>query len=116
MLSSLQTELIVVQPPPLFSYDLRYDISFLWPNSVIEPRGIVVSRREQMNQIEEYAVARLDFVQPVVNFTDLFCNTVQCDPKNGNSFLFEDTDHLSVQGSLLAIPLLQSAITAALSK
>ena len=113
-LSVLHTQVIIAQPPPRFAYDLRYDLSLLWPNSVTEPRGVVVSRRETINAIEQNATTGFDFVQPIVNFTDQFCDTNICDPKIGHEFMLEDDDHLSVDGSRLVVPQLQAAIAGAL--
>jgi peptidoglycan/LPS O-acetylase OafA/YrhL len=113
-LSDLHTQVIIAQPPPRFAYDLRYDLSLLWPNSVKEPRGVVVARREVINAIEQKATEGFDFVRPIVNFTDQFCNTNICDPKIGREFMLEDDDHLSVDGSRLVVPQLQAAIAGAL--
>jgi len=113
-LIDLHTQVIIVQPPPQFAYDLRYDLSLLWPNTVKEPRGVVVSRRETINAIEQNATAGFDFVRPVVNFTDQFCNENECDPKKDGKFMFEDNDHLSVDGSLYLVPQLQAAISGVL--
>lgn len=113
-LSDLHTQVIIAQPPPRFAYDLRYDLSLLWPNSVKEPRGVVVARREVINAIEQKATEGFDFVRPIVNFTDQFCNANICDPKIGREFMLEDDDHLSVDGSRLVVPQLQAAIAGAL--
>lgn len=113
-LSELRTQVIIAQPPPRFAYDLRYDLSLLWPNTVKEPRDIVIARREEINAIEQSASAEFDFVQPIVNFTDQFCNAEICDPKIGEKFMFEDNDHLSVDGSQLIASQLQEAIAKSL--
>ena len=76
VLSELSTQVIIAQPPPRFAYDLRYDLSLLWPNTVKEPRDIVIARREEINAIEQNAIAGFDFVQPIVSFTDQFCNAI----------------------------------------
>ena len=115
-LSRLNTPVVIVQPPPRFNYDLRYDLSLLWPNSVKESRVDVVSRREQMNEIEENAIVGFDFVQPIVNFTDRFCNGDICDPKINNKFMFEDNDHLSVDGSVYISDVIERAVSEALVK
>ena len=109
-LSRLETEVIIVQPPPRFNYDLRYDLSLLWPNSVRESRGDVFSRREKINEIEENAIVGFDFVRPIVNFTDWFCTVNICEPKLDGEFMLEDDDHLSVDGSQLVVPQLHEAI------
>ena len=113
-LASLHTQVIIVQPPPRFAYDLRYDLSLLWPNSVMEPRGVVVARRETINAIEEKAIEGFKFVQPIVNFTNQFCDVNICNPQIKNEFMLEDDDHLSVDGSFLVEGQLQGAMRAAL--
>ena len=113
-LTELNTQVIIAQPPPRFAYDLRYDLSLLWPNTVKEPRDVVVSRREAINAIEQNASAGFSFVRPIVNFTDQFCNASICDPKIDGEFMLEDDDHLSVDGSQLVVPQLQAAIAGAL--
>ena len=115
VLSELSTQVIIAQPPPRFAYDLRYDLSLLWPNTVKEPRDIVIARREEINAIEQNAINGFDFVQPIVNFTDQFCNANICDPKIDREFMLEDNDHLSVDGSQLVAPLLERAILSAIS-
>jgi len=114
-LSDLRTQVIIAQPPPRFAYDLRYDLSLLWPNTVKEPRDIVVARRDAINAIEQNAIAELSFIQPILNFTDQFCNNNICDPKIGREFMFEDNDHLSVDGSRLVATQLERAIASAIS-
>ena len=113
-LSELHTKVIFVEPPPRFAYDLRYDLSLLWPNTVKEPRGQVIARRKTVNEIEQNAAAGFNFVQPFVNFTDQFCNANICNPKIDREFMFEDNDHLSVDGSRFIEPLLQKAISDAI--
>jgi peptidoglycan/LPS O-acetylase OafA/YrhL len=115
-LTELNTQVIIAQPPPRFAYDLRYDLSLLWPNTVKEDRSVVVSRREAINAIEQNATAGFSFVRPIVNFTDQFCNASICDPKVDGEFMLEDDDHLSVDGSRLVVPQLQAAIASALGQ
>ena len=115
-LTQLNTQVIIAQPPPRFAYDLRYDLSLLWPNSVKEPRIQVVSRREKINSIEQNAIAGLDFVRPIVNFTDQFCNNNICDPKIDGEFMLEDDDHLSVDGSIYVSDVLERAIRDAVTR
>jgi len=113
-LIDLRTQVIIAQPPPQFKYDLRYDLSLLWSNSVKESRDVVVARREAINAIEQNAVAGIPFVQPIFGLTDNFCNAEICDPKVDGVFMFEDDNHLSVDGSKLVAPQLQEAIGRAL--
>jgi hypothetical protein len=115
-LADLNTQVIIVQPPPRFAYDLRYDLSLLWPNTVKESRDVVVARREAINAIEQNAIAGFNYVRPIVNFTDQFCNAVICDPKVDSEFMFEDDDHLSVGGSMFVSDVLQRALAEALIK
>lgn len=116
VLSELRIQVIIAQPPPQFEYDLRYDLSLLWPNSAKEARKVVVARREAINAIEQNAVAGIPFVQPIVSLTDDFCNAEICDPKVDGVFMFEDDDHLSVDGSKYVAPQLQEAIGRALGQ
>jgi peptidoglycan/LPS O-acetylase OafA/YrhL len=115
-LSELQIPVILAQPPPRFAYDLRYDLSLLWRNTITEPRVDVLERREKMNQIEANAIVGFEFVRPIVDFTDLFCNSNICDPKVSNKYMFEDNDHLSVDGSIYVSAVLERALAEALTK
>jgi peptidoglycan/LPS O-acetylase OafA/YrhL len=113
-LSDLNTRVILAEPPPRFAYDLRYDLSLLWPNSVKEPRETVVTRRESINAMEQKATVGFSFVQPTISFTDQFCSASICDPKVNDRFMLEDDSHLSADGSFLVSPQLQKAISDAL--
>ena len=115
-LSELDIPVIFVQPPPRFGFDLRYDLSLLLHSSVKELRGVVVQRTEKMNGIEETALQGFDFVQPTVNLNELFCDSEFCDPKVKNIFMYEDDDHLSVDGSIYVSNILKRALAEALSK
>ena len=115
-LSELQIPVILAQPPPRFAYDLRYDLSLLWRNTITEPRVDVLERREKMNEIEANAIVGFEFVRPIVDFTDLFCNSNICDPKVSNKYMFEDNDHLSVDGSIYVSAVLERALAEALTK
>jgi len=115
-LAPLQAKVMLVQPPPSFEYDLRYDISLLRKNGVQEDRATVIGRRAPINLIEVQTAGLYPFVAPVLNFDDLFCNAETCTQKIGKQFMLEDADHLSVEGSMLAAPLLQNAIALALAK
>lgn len=114
-LASLQAKVMLVQPPPSFEYDLRYDISLLRKNGVQENRAIVIARRAPINEVEVDTAALYPFLAPVLNFDNLFCNAETCTQKIGKQFMLEDADHLSVEGSMLAAPLIQNAIALALS-
>jgi hypothetical protein len=115
-LAPLQAKVILVQPPPSFEYDLRYDISLLRKNGVQEDREVVIARRTPINEIEVQTTALYPFLAPVLNFDDLFCNAETCTQKIGKQFMLEDADHLSVDGSMLAAPLIQNAIALALNQ
>jgi peptidoglycan/LPS O-acetylase OafA/YrhL len=115
-LAPLQAKVILVQPPPSFEYDLRYDISLLRKNGVQEDREAVIARRTPINEVEVNTAALYPFLAPVLNFDDLFCNAETCTQKIGKQFMLEDADHLSVDGSMLAAPLIQNAIAVALVK
>ena len=115
-LAPLQVKVILVQPPPSFEYDLRYDISLLRKNGVQEDREAVIARRTPINEVEVNTAALYPFLAPVLNFDDLFCNAETCTQKISKQFMLEDADHLSVDGSMLAAPLIQNAIAVALAK
>ena len=115
-LAPLQAKVMLVQPPPSFEYDLRYDISLLRKNGVQEDRAIVIARRAPINEVEVNTAALYPFLAPVLNFDDLFCNAETCTQKIGKQFMLEDADHLSVEGSMLAAPVVQNAIAVALAK
>jgi len=114
-LSVLRTQVVIAQPPPKFDFDLRYDISLIKANSVIEDREVLVSRRETMNEIEHNAISGFPHVQPIVEFTDQFCDDKVCDPRVDGILMFEDTDHLSVDGSKYVSPEIERAISGALT-
>ena len=114
-LSKITSKIIISQPPPKIDYDLRYDISLLWRNVVKESRDVVLSRRQAINGIESLIVTNFQNQFRLLNFTDEFCNAEYCFPKINGKFMFEDTDHLSVDGSLLVAPVVQNAIALALA-
>jgi len=115
-LAPLQTQVMLVQPPPSFEYDLRYDISLLRQDGVQEDREVVISRRASINKIEVQTAALYPFLEPVLNFDDLFCDAKTCSQKIGKQFMLEDADHLSVDGSMLAAPIIQNAIALVLTR
>jgi peptidoglycan/LPS O-acetylase OafA/YrhL len=110
-LAPLQTKVMLVQPPPSFEYDLRYDISLLRKNGVQEDRATVIARRTPINEIEVQTAALYPFLAPVLNFDDLFCDAETCTQKIGKQFLLEDADHLSVDGSLFVSEYLKNEIS-----
>ena len=110
-LAPLQTKVMLVQPPPSFEYDLRYDISILRKNGVQEDREVVIARRTPINEIEVQTAALYPFLAPVLNFDDLFCDAETCTQKIGKQFLLEDADHLSVDGSLFVSEYLKNEIS-----
>ena len=114
-MSTLGTKVIIAQPPPSFKYDLRYDVSLLRRNGIQEDRSEVVARRALINTIEVNTAGLFPFIAPIVSFDDLFCNATLCSQKIGKQFMLEDANHLSVEGSLLAAPIIQNAIASALS-
>ena len=115
-MASLGTKVIIAQPPPSFKYDLRYDVSLLRRNGIQENRVEVVSRRASINSIEANTAATYEFVEPIVSFDDLFCGENWCTQKIDKYFMLEDANHLSVEGSMLAAPVLQKAIAGAFTK
>jgi hypothetical protein len=116
LLGQMNIRVVIVQPPPLFSNDLRYDISLLRPNGIQEDRDEVVGRRRDINEIELETATRFSHVHSVLSLDNLFCNDKTCTQKKGGIYLLEDLDHLSVDGSLVATPLLRREIAEALSQ
>ena len=104
----------LVDPPPRFSVDLRYDLSLIQPNNMAEPRfGVSVSEPD-LSKIEEASLDGIPYVQPILKFADLFCNAKTCSPKVNGLYMYEDDNHLSVDGSMYVAPMLQDAISSAL--
>ena len=112
----LNAKVLMVQPPPSFEYDIRYDISLLRKNGIQEDREKVLDRRAKVNEVEVEIAKHYPQMVSVVNFSDLLCNAETCTQKIGKQFMLEDADHLSVDGSMLAAPLIQNAIALALAK
>ena len=110
LLSQMETSVIITQPPPLIKNDLRYDISLLHRDGAQEPRSIVLERRKQINDVETAIAANFSSVKKVLNFDNLFCDESRCSQKFGKQFLFEDADHLSVEGSLFVSDYLKREI------
>ncbi len=115
MLSEINSKIVLAQPPPKIDYDIRYDISLLWRNTIKEARDEVISRRSVINETETAVVSKFQSNSKILNFTDEFCNAEYCYPKINGKFMFEDSDHLSVDGSLLVAPVVQNAMALALT-
>jgi hypothetical protein len=111
LLSQLETSVMIAQPPPLIKNDLRYDISLLHRDGAQEPRSIVLERRKQINDVEAAIAANYSRVKKVLSFNNLFCDESHCSQKLGKQFLFEDADHLSVEGSLFVSDYLKREIS-----
>jgi peptidoglycan/LPS O-acetylase OafA/YrhL len=116
VLAPLVPRAILVQPPPSFEYDLRYDISLLRSNGIEENREEVLARHAAINEVEVNTAALYPTFTSVLSLNDLFCNAETCVQKIGKQFMLEDADHLSVEGSMLAAPLLQYEIAEALNR
>lgn len=116
VLAPLVPRVILVQPPPSFEYDLRYDISLLRSNGIEENRDEVLARRAATNEVEVNTTALYPTSTSVLSLNDLFCNAETCVQKIGKQFMLEDADHLSVEGSMFAAPLLRRAIAEALNR
>ena len=110
----LNSQVILVDPPPRFSFDLRYDLSLVQPNNMTEPRSGISVSEPDLSKIEEASLDGIPYVQPILKFVDLFCNAKTCSPKINGLYMYEDDDHLSVDGSMYVSPMLQNAISIAL--
>jgi len=108
------SQIILVDPPPRFSFDLRYDLSLVQPDNMADPRFGVSVGAPNLNKIEEASLDGIPYVQPILKSADLFCNAKTCSPKVNGLYMYEDDDHLSVDGSKYVAPMLQDAISSAL--
>ena len=108
------SQIIVVEPPPHFAFDLRYDLSLVKPNNMSELRADVVENKSELNEIENAALDGISYVEPMLKFAELFCDARLCSPKVNGLYMYEDDDHLSVDGSRYVAPMLQTAISNAL--
>ena len=109
--SSLQVKaLLLVQPPPKFQKDVKYDISLLRPIGEPESTTEVIARRAKENAIEQTLVVRKEAHLKVLNFDDVFCAASTCSQVIEGQLMFEDGDHLTPQGSLLLVGRIEEAI------
>jgi len=113
-IARFNSQVILVDPPPRFSFDLRYDLSLVQPNNMTEPRSGISVSEPDLSKIEEASLDGIPYVQPILKFVDLFCNAKTCSPKVNGLYMYEDDDHLSVDGSMYVSPMLQNAISIAL--
>jgi hypothetical protein len=98
---------LVVQPPPKFVKNVKYDISLIKPIGLPEERGEVESRRSRENSLEIKIVGVENPQIQVLNFDNVFCGERTCSQVIENQLMFEDGDHLTPQGSLLLVSQLE---------
>ena len=99
--------ILVVQPPPKFVKNVKYDISLIKPIGSPEVRGEVESRRIRENSLEIKIVGIENSQIQVLNFDNVFCGEQTCTQVIENQLMFEDADHLTPQGSLLLVSQLE---------
>lgn len=102
--------ILLVQPPPKFVKNVKYDISLIEPIGLPEKRGDVESRRLRENTIETKIVGERNSDIQILNFDHIFCNEKTCSQVIKNQLMFEDSDHLTPQGSLLLVDHLEKAL------
>jgi peptidoglycan/LPS O-acetylase OafA/YrhL len=95
--------ILLVQPPPKFAKDVKYDISLIKPVGLPEERIQVESRRRELNLLELKIVGDFEPRIQVFNFDDVFCSRETCTQVVAGQLMFEDFDHLTPQGSLLLV-------------
>jgi lysophospholipase L1-like esterase len=107
---------LIVQPPPRFVQDVKYDISLLRTISKREPRPDVIARRIVANEIERNLLDPAKTNLGLLNFYDVFCNESDCSQVIGNQLMFEDADHLSPQGSRLLVDQIETKMKEVLGR
>jgi hypothetical protein len=107
---------LIVQPPPRFVQDVRYDISLLRPISKREPRSDVIARRNIANEIDRNLLDSAKGNLGLLNFDDVFCNENDCSQVIGKELMFEDADHLSPQGSRLLVDQIETKMKEVLGR
>ena len=95
--------ILVVQPPPKFVKNVKYDISLIRPIGLPEERRKVESRRIRENALETNIVGVENPQIQIFNFDNIFCGEQTCTQVVENQLMFEDGDHLTPQGSLLLV-------------
>jgi hypothetical protein len=106
---------LLVQPPPRFAKDVRYEISLIKPIGEPEERSEVQIRRSSVNLLEQMTIAADDLRIQVLNFDDIFCGQNTCTQVVEGQLMYEDFDHLTPQGSLLLAGKLEEKIKFMLS-
>lgn len=101
---------ILVQPPPKFAKDVKYEISLIKPIGEPEQRSAVLSRRSSVNFLEQKTVGNFEPRIQILNFDDIFCNQDNCTQVVDGQLMYEDLDHLTPQGSLLLVSKLEEKI------
>ena len=99
--------ILVVQPPPKFVKNVKYDISLIKPIGSPEERGEVESRRIRENALEIKIIGVENPQIQIFNFDNIFCGEQTCTQVVENQLMFEDADHLTPQGSLLLVSQLE---------
>ena len=107
---------LIVQPPPRFVQDVKYDISLLRTISKRELRPDVIARRIVANEIERNLLDPAKANLGLLNFDDVFCNESDCSQVIGNQLMFEDADHLSPQGSRLLVDQIETKMKEVLGR
>lgn len=107
---------LLVQPPPHFSFDIRYDLTLLNRQAGIESRKVVEGRTEFLNKIEKRSVGEFVGMTGILNLDARFCTNTRCSQFIDGKLAYEDPSHLSSVGSLKMSPFLKEAMGRLLPK
>ena len=95
--------ILIVQPPPKFKTDVANDISLVKATRLHEDREEVLVRQRVAKFIESKIVDTNNRQIQIYNPDEVFCNKEVCSQVVGGQLMFEDSDHLTPQGSLLLV-------------
>ncbi|MHB1089666.1 MAG: acyltransferase family protein [Ilumatobacteraceae bacterium] len=107
---------LLVQPPPHFSFDVRYDITLFNRQAGTEPRNVVVGRTDVLNKIEEQNIGLFASTREILNLDSRFCIKNRCSQFIDGKLAYEDPSHLSSVGSIKMAPYLKKAMAQLLPK
>ncbi|MEO8163033.1 MAG: SGNH hydrolase domain-containing protein, partial [Ilumatobacteraceae bacterium] len=102
---------LLVQPPPHFSFDIRYDITLLNRQIGTEPRKVVEGRTRFLNELERRSLGEFASSSEVLNLDAQFCKQDRCSQFIDGKLGYEDPTHLSSIGSLKMAPYIKASMT-----
>ena len=113
-IKSLGSKPILVQPPPKFATDFRSQVSLLNQSFASEDQSVVYARTKSVQVEETRAVLASNLNQQIVNFDKIICSNTLCSQFIDGKLAYEDTSHLSHQGSLAMTNLLEEKMRIAM--